>query len=68
MHISAEEKSVTTDLDGTGPAVNERDDCKHTEERATVVCDAASSKMMCDVEYTNNEQALVSQSSLDYQR
>ena len=48
--------------------INERGDDEHTEERATVVYDAASSKMTCDMEYANNEQALVRQSSLDCQR
>ena len=52
-NISAEEESVTTDLEGTGRAINERGDDEHTEERTAVVCDAASSEMMCDVEYAN---------------
>ena len=40
-NISAEEETVTTNLDGTGHAINERGDHEHTEERATVVYDAA---------------------------
>ena len=34
--LNADEETVTTDLDGTGCAIDESGDDEHTEERATV--------------------------------
>ena len=35
-NVSADEETVTTDLDGTGCAIDESGDDEHAEERATV--------------------------------